>query len=83
MYTQTLYEAGNSLVITIPKEIVRKQNLKPGTRVTVTPSADNRLTIEIPLAKPVKKAASEKEFQTWLAKTLEEDSEILDELAKH
>lgn len=84
MYTQTIYAAGNSLAITIPKEIVRKFNLKRGHRVTITPADQNRLVVETTsIAKPVKKAASEKEFQTWLAQTLEEDSEILDELAKH
>lgn len=84
MYTQTIYEAGNSTVVTIPKEIVRKLNLKPGSRVTVIPTDENRFVVEKPTAiKPAKKSASEKEFKSWLAQTLEEDSEILDELAKH
>ena len=84
MYTQTVFAAGNSLVVTVPKEIVRKLNLKPGNRVVVGPLEGNRFHIEKPApAKLVKKSASEKEFKNWLAQTLEEDSEILDELAKH
>ncbi|HLE50334.1 MAG TPA: AbrB/MazE/SpoVT family DNA-binding domain-containing protein [Patescibacteria group bacterium] len=84
MYTQTVFAAGNSLVVTVPKEIVRKLNLKPGSRVVVGPLEGNRFYIEKPTpTKPIKKSASEKEFKSWLAQTLEEDSEILDELAKH
>lgn len=85
MYTQTVFEAGNSTVVTIPKEIVRKLNLKPGSRVTVKfSSEDSHFVVEksAPI-KQTKKSASQKEFKSWLAQTLEEDSEILDELAKH
>ena len=83
MYTQKIFQAGNSLVVTVPKEIVRQLNLKPGNRVVVGPLEGNRFHIEKPTsAKPAKKSASEKEFKSWLAQTLEEDSEILDELAK-
>ena len=84
MYNQTVFEAGNSLVVTVPKEIVRKLNLKPGNRVVVGPLEGNRFHIEKPAAiKPARKTASEKEFINWLDQTLKEDSEILDELAKH
>ena len=85
MYNQTVFEAGNSLVVTVPKEIVRKLNLKPGNRVVVKPSIeDNQFIVEKPAAiKPARKTASEKEFINWLDQTLKEDSEILDELAKH
>ncbi|MEK7525347.1 MAG: AbrB/MazE/SpoVT family DNA-binding domain-containing protein [Patescibacteria group bacterium] len=84
MYNQTVFEAGNSLVVTVPKEIVRKLNLKPGNRVVVGPLEGNRFHIEKPTAiKPARKTASEKEFINWLDQTLKEDSEILDELAKH
>jgi len=84
MYTQTVFAAGNSLVVTVPREIVRKLNLKPGNRVVVGPLEGNRFQIEKPIpVKPAKKSVSEKEFKNWLAQTLEEDSEILDELAKH
>lgn len=84
MYTQTIYEAGNSLAITIPKEIVRKFNLKRGHQVTITPADQNRLVVETtPIAKPVKKATAEKAHQEWLKVFMDENSEILDELAKH
>ncbi|MEK7064432.1 MAG: AbrB/MazE/SpoVT family DNA-binding domain-containing protein [Patescibacteria group bacterium] len=84
MYTQTVFEAGNSLVVTVPKEIVRKLNLKPGNRVIVGPLEGNRFHIEKPSpVKPAKKSVSEKAHQEWLKVFMEENSEILDELAKH
>lgn len=85
MYTQKIFQAGNSAVVAIPKELMRKLNLKPGSPVTIKISSDNsHIMVEKPtVAKPTQKTASEKEFRNWLAQTLEEDSEILDELAKH
>ncbi len=84
MYTQTVFEAGNSLVVTIPKQIARELGLKRGQKVVVGPLEGNRFHIEKPATtKPIKRSTSEKEFQNWLKETLEEDSEILDELAKH
>ena len=84
MNTQTVFAAGNSLVVTVPKEIVRQLNLKAGQRVVVGPLEGNRFHIEKSSpVKPAQKTASEKEFMNWLDQTLEEDSEILDELAKH
>ncbi len=83
MYTQTVFEAGNSLVVTIPKAIARKMNLKHGSKVVVSPTEENRFIVEKPVsAKPVKKVA-EKAHREWLKTFIEENSEILDELAKH
>ena len=84
MYTQTVFEAGNSLVVTVPKEIVRKLNLRPGNRVVVGPLEGNRFHIEKSTsAKPAKKSVSEEAHQEWLKVFMEENSEILNELAKH
>ncbi len=85
MYTQKIFRAGNSAVVAIPKELLRKLDLKPGSLVTVKPSPDDsQIVVEKPtVTNPAKKMASEKEFKNWLKQTLEEDSEILDELAKH
>lgn len=85
MYTQKIFQAGNSSVVAIPKELMHKLNLKPGSPVTIKSSSDDsQLVIEKPAAvKPTKKSASDKAHQEWLKVFLEEDSEILDELAKH
>lgn len=85
MYTQKIFQAGNSAVVAIPKELMRKLNLKPGSPVTIKSSPDDsQLVIEKPAAvKPAKKSASDKAHREWLKVFLEEDSEILDELAKH
>ena len=85
MYTQKIFQAGNSAVVAIPKELLRKHNLKAGNFITIKSSPDDsQIVVEKPtLVKPAQKSASEKEFKSWLTQTLKEDSEILDELAKH
>ncbi len=84
MYTQTVYQAGNSTAVTIPKEIVRQLNLKPGSRVVVRPLEGNQFIVEkASPPKPVKKSASQEAHREWLKVFMEENSEILDELAKH
>ena len=85
MYTQKIFQAGNSAVVAIPKELLRKHNLKAGSLVTIKSSPDDsQIVVEKPtVAKPAQKTASEKEFKNWLKQALQENSEILDELAKH
>lgn len=85
MYTQKIFQAGNSSVVAIPKELLTKLNLKSGQSVVIKADIEAaRLIIEAPASpQPAKKSASEKEFNHWLEKTMEEDAEILDELAKH
>jgi len=85
MYTQKIFQAGNSSVVAIPKELLKKLDLKPGQSIVIKADPDAaRLIIEtsVPI-QTVKKTASETEFKNWLDQTLDEDSEILDELAKH
>lgn len=85
MYTQKIFRAGNSSVVAIPKELLRKLDLKSGQSVVIKADPDAaRLIIEtsVPI-QTAKKSVAENEFKNWLAQTLDEDSEILDELAKH
>ncbi len=86
MNTQTIFQAGNSIVVAIPKHIARDFKLGVGHQVLVDASSDG----EAILIKPVRKTdkdikrsrASDVEFQNWLTMVLEEDKELLDELSR-
>jgi len=83
MQTQTIFRAGNSDVVAIPKDLLRELKMASGQKVIVA-----RLPGEeaIVIKKAVKKVKTKKgrvseEFKNWLSKVLKEDREILDELA--
>lgn len=79
MQVQTVFKAGNSEVVALPKEL----GFKKGDKVTVEKASDdeNLVTIKKVSAKKTKNSASNAEFKRWLNNVLEEDGEILDELA--
>ena len=85
MNTQTIFQAGNSIVVAIPKHIARDFKLEVGHQVVVDPSADGETIVVKPVKKTDKTAkgnrASDVEFQKWLNEFMEENGEILDELA--
>ncbi|OGM24497.1 hypothetical protein A2715_01065 [Candidatus Woesebacteria bacterium RIFCSPHIGHO2_01_FULL_39_32] len=83
MQIQTVFKAGNSNVVAIPKDISKKLGLKKGSRVVVEATSDNRIVVSKAETKK-KKATKDKisgEFKKWLDKVIKEDKEILDELA--
>lgn len=79
MQTQTIFQAGNSSVVAIPKIF----GFKKGERVVVEKISDNEdaIVIKKVSAKKQNGSASGTEFKKWLKNVLEEDAEILDELA--
>lgn len=85
MNTQTVFQAGNSIVVAIPQHIARDFKIKAGHQVTVGISADGDAIQFTPVRKTdhVKKLnrAADKEFQKWLTEFMNENGEILDELA--
>lgn len=85
MQTQTIFQAGNSFVVAIPQHIARDMGLKVGQKVIVDRSVDGEKIEVKPTQKKVKNIkqsrASDAEFQAWLNMVLEEDKELLDELA--
>lgn len=85
MYTQKVFQAGNSFAVVIPKELLRRLDLKLGSVVNVDASPDNsRFIAEKPVvSKNLGKSGSKKQFSSWVKQIIEEDAEILDELAKH
>lgn len=86
MNTQTVFQAGNSIVVAIPKHLARDFKLGVGHQVLVDASSDG----EAIMVKPVRKTdkttkksrASDVEFQNWLSMVLEEDKKLLDELSR-
>lgn len=83
MQTQTIFKAGNSEVIAIPKHILEELNLKRGQKVVVDSIPDSEVIIirKVSKAKTQTKKAASAEFKRWLNEVLKEDAEILDELA--
>lgn len=83
MNTQSIFQVGNSNAVTIPIPLMKKIGLKRGHRVLVERlgNTDNLIIITKPEKKVAKNAVSA-EFQKWLSTFLEEDKELLDDLAR-
>ncbi len=79
MQIQTVFQAGNSDVVALAREL----GFKRGDKVVVEkiPSDENIVTIRKVSAPKTKKSVSSTEFKKWLDNVLVEDAEILDELA--
>lgn len=84
MQIQTIFKAGNSEVVAIPKHLLRETGMKAGQKVMVekTSEGDSFLIRKVS-KKKIKEADSplDEEFRTWLEVFLKENKEILDELA--
>ena len=82
MQTQTIFKAGNSEVVAIPKHILKDLNLKLGQKVVVNkaPGIDAVIIQKVTKNK-TKTSAVGGEFNKWLTNVLEEDKELLNELA--
>lgn len=79
MQLQTIFQAGNSDVVALPREL----GFKRGDKVILEKVSDNEnlVTIKKVSAKKTKNPTSDVEFKKWLNTVLVEDAEILDELA--
>lgn len=80
MQVQTVFRAGNSDVVAIPKYLGQDTGIKTGKKVVLSQS-DDGIFIKPAAVKAPKKALVSKEFKKWLDNTLKENAEILDELA--
>jgi antitoxin component of MazEF toxin-antitoxin module len=84
MQIQRVFQAGNSHAVTIPKALVRDLGFHIGRKVIIEKAPDNT-SILIKQSddgnKKIKKSAADTEFRQWLNQFIEEDGEILDELA--
>ena len=84
MQTQTVFQAGNSLVVAIPKHVAKDLNIRKGHKVFVDKSPEGDAIV----IKHADKASAQKptthtsrEFNQWLDQFIQEDGELLDELA--
>ena len=82
MQTQTIFQVGNSNVVSLPTHIMKSMKFKTGQKVIVeqAPQSDVVLIRPARAANPSKKL-SDKEFQSWLTSFMKEDGALLDELA--
>ena len=81
MQIQTVFKAGNSDVVAIPKYISSELGIKTGNKVLVKVIEDGVLIQKVSKKKIKETAATTREFKKWLEGALKEDAEILDELA--
>lgn len=83
MQTQTVFRAGNSNVVAIPKDLSRELKITPGQKVVVAkvPEEEAIIIKKITKIKKTKESTIDREFKNWLEGALREDEEILDELA--
>lgn len=84
MPEQTVFRAGNSNVVAIPKAVGDKYGIKTGAKVTIEEVPEAGGVLIKRASKPSKKRLSSgitPEFKKWLKEALKEDAEILDELA--
>ena len=81
MHIQTVFRAGNSDVVAIPKDLSKELGIKAGQKVVVDKIPGDRGLIITKPRKIEKHTGVTAEFKKWLEKVLEEDKEILDELA--
>lgn len=84
MSIQTVFKAGNSEVVAIPKAIIRDLNIKPKQKVVVEMAGDDAFVVRKVTkisTTPKKSAGITREFKKWLEGAMKEDAEILDELA--
>jgi len=82
MQTQSIFQVGNSNVVAIPTHLMKDLGLKNGQKVIVEKSPDTEAVIVTPVGRPSKAPTKiTKEFEQWLHSFLDEDKELLDELA--
>lgn len=79
MQIQTVFKAGNSNVVAIPKELERDLGIETGQKVFVE-KADEETFVVRKISKN-KKISADTEFKRWWREFLKENAEILDELA--
>ncbi|OGG11811.1 hypothetical protein A2Z00_03735 [Candidatus Gottesmanbacteria bacterium RBG_13_45_10] len=82
MQTQTIFQVGNSSVVSIPTHIMKSVKFKKGQKVVVNQIPEMDAVLIRPANRETSsKKLSEKEFQSWLKSFMEEDGALLDELA--
>lgn len=83
MSIQKLYRNGNSVAVTIPKEILKNMGLKEGSEVLIEPAPDDDGVVVRKISSNKKLPSSlTPEFKNWLDEVGSKYSNIIKELAK-
>lgn len=80
MQIQTVFRAGNSEVVSIPKSVRKELGIKKGQKVIVDIEGD-KITIQKFSKKGSEATTHDKNFKRWWKEFLKENAEILDKLA--
>lgn len=78
--TLTIFQAGNSAAITIPRDLLKEMGLKVGQKVVAEKAPDARKFVVSPVEKTTLATGVSLEFKKWLTGFLAEDGKLLDEL---
>jgi putative addiction module antidote len=79
MFSQKLYKNGNSVAVTIPKEYLKKYNMRDGTEVVVEGDTD-RIVITSKKTKAV--ASVDAKFARMVDEFMNEHEDVLKKLSK-
>jgi len=85
MQIQKVFQAGNSQVVAIPKDLALEIGFSVGEKVVMEKTPNGKGVIIMRADEGVKKVSTSKfnaEFQSWLTNVLEEDKDLILELAK-
>ncbi|MEK7127833.1 MAG: hypothetical protein AAB838_03880 [Patescibacteria group bacterium] len=81
LQTLTIYQAGNSAAVTIPRRYLEELGLVVGQSVVMEKIPETEALLITPTRKNVVKTGVTTEFRKWLANFLDEDAAILKGLA--
>ena len=81
MQTQTIFKAGNSNVVAIPKHLMKELGLKKGEKVVVEKEKNKNSIIIKKVSGGKAEKIAKGDFKKWLDVFLQENGDILDELA--
>ncbi len=79
--TGKIFKAGNSNAVVIPRLLLQEWGLHTGEELFLEKVPDSEAVLIFPAKKKVKDGAVTEEFKKWLDGFLDENAEILDELA--
>jgi putative addiction module antidote len=77
-----LFRTGNSVVLSLPKEVLEGLGVKDGENVSLQLDRQKRQVIITPAEKPLAVAGVDEDFARQLDKFIEEYRPALEELAK-
>lgn len=82
MQTLTIHQSGNSAAVTIPRDYMKELGLAVGQNVVMEPVFETKSLVITPATNKTTKPPVSAEFKKWLGGFLEEDGDLLDELAE-